>query len=126
MAANRKILLRPSEAGHYEEKRAGAAGIIVPSADGYAIVREDTYQGRTVDDAYADEDVVFLYHAVKGDRANLLLTDGQTITIGEKVAFAASGKLVAATTETDVWVAEEELDLSSVEVGDGLLACRKL
>jgi hypothetical protein len=142
MAANRKIFLRPSEAMQYEEGRAGAAGLmpgmnVVQNSAGewvagagpsLHILREDTLQGRTVDDPYEDEDVLFMGTPKPGDRINGLLLNGENVVIGDKVFYAASGKLekVAAEVNDGSWfTVREALDLSGVGGTDQLVAVEK-
>ena len=139
MAANRTVLLRVSESGLRDEKRAGVAGIypgmnVVLQSDNtvdpgaaaggvHRIAIENLLQGGTVDTVYAVDDVVFLQQPVPGDRLNLLLTAGQTITRGGGLKFAATGKLVTDGGTGTEYEAEE--DLSPVGT-DALIACRKL
>lgn len=79
-----------------------------PGADGgaptgpYAVVREDSYQGKTTSDAYAAGDRVFLYAPAVGEELNLLLADvagtGDDHTAGERLMVQnATGKMVAFT-----------------------------
>lgn len=83
-----------------------------PGSDGthpagpYAVVREDSYQGKTTSDAYAAGERVFLYVPVPGEELNLLLADvtgtGDDHTAGERLEVQnATGKFIALASTPD-------------------------
>src|SRR5688500_3133710 len=129
MAANRTILLRTSESGLFDERRAGTATIrpgmnvalqsdntVDPGAaagGAHRIVRENALLGLTVDDLYADGDVVFLYQPVPGDRLNLLLKTGQSVARSAGLKFDATGALIADAGSGTEYEAEETVDATA-------------
>src|SRR4051794_4005646 len=48
---------------------------------GVFIVKEDQLQGKTINDAYAVGDLVFLYKPISGDHLNLLIKSGQNLVV---------------------------------------------
>lgn len=131
MAANRTIVLK-SPYGQHEEARASAAitpgmvlqmgsdGRVAPKATAGAatpcmIAKEDAYQGKTVDNAYAINDVVFFWTPNPGDHGNVLLATGQNAAIGSILINNTAGTYnvaVAETTQRD-WQALEALNNAS-------------
>jgi hypothetical protein len=113
MAAPRTIVLQGELSHVHEERVAGAAGIVpgdcleytadneavIQATDGadapVLVAKEDDLQGKTIDDAYADEDIVFVHRAQKGDKLYLRLAASQTITIGSLLQFNGAGKVKA-------------------------------
>lgn len=79
--------------------KAGGTGA-VSAASPLHIVKEDALQGKTIDDAYAVGDNLFIYIPQKGDVLLALAKSGEDIDKGEGVAFDSTGKLVAATVDT--------------------------
>lgn len=70
---------------------------------GLVVLKEDALQGKTIDDAYAVDDVCFLYQVEPGDEINLLVKSGEDIDVGDKLVVegGTSGLFVeAAGTET--------------------------
>ena len=122
MSALRKVVLSTGEAGlgdRLDEKLAG--GAITPghlvmrnSADAVVVhatsggetsplfAKEDVYQGRTIDDAYASGEPVQLHHAGSGDVINCILATSQTIVIGDDIMSNGNGQ-VAKKTSTN-WI----------------------
>jgi hypothetical protein len=121
MATN-KIVLKGG--GHYDEGTLDAAvscgSAVELAADGNfdpvqssqaealkqgipLIAIEDALQGNTVDDAYASGDIVFTYQPVAGDHLQVLVKDGETIAIADKLVVEGGGSglfVEAAGTET--------------------------
>lgn len=54
-------------------------------------------QGKTVDDAYADGDNLFLHHAKPGDVLLVLVASGQTVLKGRGLSAASTGKFTVVT-----------------------------
>jgi len=54
---------------------------------------EDALQGKGIDDDYADGDFVRCWVAGRGDEVNALLTESQTIGVGDFLESAGNGKL---------------------------------
>ena len=57
----------------------------------FPIAKEDSLQGKTIDDAYAQGDRVFFWIPLPGDRANLLVKAGQNITVNDVLVVEAGG-----------------------------------
>jgi len=93
---------------------------------------EDALQGNTVSDAYAADDIVMSHLAKRGDEINALITAGQDISIGDKLASAGDGTLSDVTTLATaagvvvVAVAIEAVDLSATGAVATLAAVRVL
>lgn len=143
MAARNTIVLVGELERKYEERRAGEAGIkpgmllqfnasdeVIKHATAGAglgaqviVATENDFLGRTIDDAYADEELVHCHVAQPGDVLNLVVATGQTITPAVygtsngdgkwKVAGATDDKLVqfteTVTTAADTFVAARVL-----------------
>ena len=99
-----------SEGMVYDEKNAGAAGILpgmlvmLNSSDKVVIhatrggrgqlmiVLEDSLQGNTVSDAYTADNPVRVWMPRRGDVFYGLLKDGQDVNIGDQLISAGDGK----------------------------------
>jgi len=95
--------------------------------------KEDALQGKTVDDAYAADDVVSIHAALPGDNVWAYLQAGQNVAIGDKLISGGDGTLIedgqegsATTVRQAVAVALEALDLSASGAVDTRLAVRVL
>lgn len=90
-----------------------------PTAGGTAVEKiffvEDDFQGKTIDDAYAAGDVGRYVFAETGDVINVVLTESQTITKGEKLESAGNGKLRTLASGEAIAVAEEDVTTGSGE-----------
>lgn len=124
MVVERTIVLRGFDKGHHDEGVAGSAispGMgIEMAADGEFdpiaatqaeslkrnslwIAKEDMLQGKTIDDAYAIGDIVFMYKPLPGDKLLLLTKSGANIAVADKVVEEGGGSglfVEAAGTET--------------------------
>ncbi len=124
MADNRRIVLRGRDEGYGEGRcdEAMSPGMAIElAADGdydqvqatqaealkgvagLIILIEDSMQGKTVDDAYAADDVIFFYHPVNGEIINILVKSGEAIAVGDTLVVEAAGSglfVEAAGTET--------------------------
>ena len=69
---------------------AGGAGEIL-------VVKEDSYQGKTVDDLYAAGDPCFFHRAQKGDKLQMILLDGEVATLATLLTSDGAGRLKVAT-----------------------------
>ena len=92
--------------GHYDEGEADAAilpGIAVALAgdgnwdpttatEGLSLALESALNGKTIDDAYADGDRLFIYHPIPGDVVNVLVVSGEDIAVGDRLAVSTGGK----------------------------------
>jgi len=65
-----------------------------------AFVLEDRNEGRTVDDAIAVGELAEVYFALPGDAIQARISNGQDVTIGNKVESAGDGRLQAFTADT--------------------------
>ncbi len=79
------------------------------------IAREDSLQGKTLDDAYAPGNPVFLAIPVQGAVAQMLLTYGVSYAIGDLLISAGDGSLKKTTGTPLKYVAavEEAVDLTA-------------
>jgi hypothetical protein len=132
---------------NYEERDAGAAGILpgmlcMVDTDGDTIVHateggrtevvialEDSLQGNTVDDAYTVDNPVRLMLFRPGEEFNGLLEANQSIDIGEGLISAGNGKFKSATDsglsiDQIVAYAMEALDTSGSNPADTLCHMR--
>jgi len=90
------------------------------------IAKEDGLQGKTVDDAYALDDILFFVSPKSGDHINALVKSGEDIDIGDKLVVegGTSGLFVeAAGTETKFQLEALE-DSGGALAANTLLACR--
>jgi hypothetical protein len=55
------------------------------------VLIEDGLQGKTVDDAYASGDKAQAYQAVAGDHLQVLVKDGETIAVADKLVVEGGG-----------------------------------
>lgn len=89
------------------------------------IAMEDSYQGKTIDDAYATGDVVFVYVAQKGDKLNGRLAAAATaVVVGSALKHdGAGGLMLQGGTGTIIGFAEEAVD-NSGGASEAMLAWR--
>lgn len=124
MASNtlRTIVLKAGEAGigdgHEELVAAGAIKpghlVVIGSANTVTVhaaaggitlrhfAKEDSYQGKTIDDAYASGDPVMVHKAKRGDIINCILTTSQTIIIGDEIMSTGDGTVSKKTAALDI------------------------
>jgi len=111
---------------HHEEHKAGSNDIrpgmsVTIDADnrcrpaedtsqGMYFAKEDALQGRTIDDLYLPEDIVFLYRPNEGDHIHILVASGQTVNVGD-LGTILEGK----------GVVEDTPDFQYLEASDGAL-----
>lgn len=108
---NRTIVLKGKAKGHHEEGLISTTGVpgmhvTLQSNGQYAkspetsaelvkrgifILKEDDLQGKTINDAYAIGDLVFLYKPISGDHLNLLVKSGQNIAVGDLIVAEGGG-----------------------------------
>lgn len=95
------------------------------------IAEEDALQGNTIDTVYADDAIVSVIIPNKGSVVNVLLEDGQDVSIGDKLISTGDGKFKVTTDlesgETLAHVqgiADEALDLTGSNTEDTLVAMR--
>lgn len=95
--------------------------------DEVIIAKEDSLQGKTVDDVYADGAVVFCVMPGKGSAVNMLIEDEQNVSISNKIISAGNGKLKVSTDLESgetltvvVGVADEANDLTVSDSDDTL------
>jgi hypothetical protein len=62
------------------------------------IAKEDTLQGKTVNDAYANGDNIFVHMGLPNDVVQVLVASGQTIAKGVGLSAGTNGKWTADTT----------------------------
>lgn len=74
------------------------------------IAKEDTFQGKTIDDDYSSGDVVFFHRAMEGDTWNANIAASQGIGFGDFLASNGDGKLkVCGASDTALATAEAAL-----------------
>jgi len=73
---------------------------------------EDALQGRTINDAYAEDELVAIGVQHAGDVVYAMLDEGENASIGSFLQSAGNGSLAVSTTNP-VAVALEALDLSA-------------
>lgn len=134
MSATEKTIVLKGK-GHYDEGEADAAiscGMAVAMAAdgnwdpttstvGLSIAVEDALQGKTVNNAYADGDRLFIYHPMPGDVVNVLVVSGTNVAVGDKLAVGSGGKF-AETANGNLIALEGPGALAA----DALVACRVL
>lgn len=76
-------------------------------ANPIAVVLEDVLQGKTINDAYAAGDNIFVFQPRKGDVIQVLVASGQTVLKGRGLSAIASGKWNADTTNAPVQALED-------------------
>jgi hypothetical protein len=123
---NNTILLKGDLGRRYEEGRVKAATTIYPGmliefhTDGtlqphasaglsaiLMVAIEDGLAGKTIDDAYAAGDLVRYIILEPGDRAQMILVDGQTSVIGKPgLTSNGDGKLKVGVSGTDALLFE--------------------
>lgn len=133
----------------HEEAAAGAAGIkpgmliklnssgqvVIHDDEGgrgeAGIVEEDALQGGNVSTAYTSGDVLSYLLPTKGGEANVLIEDGQDISIGDKLISAGNGKFKIAsdlesgeTLDQVIAIATEANDLTGSNTSDTLSGAR--
>lgn len=111
--------------GKFDQPAATQANLLKESS--FKIAREDSLQGNTIDDAYADTDRLLWYHALPGDELNVLVKAAQTIAVGDKLIVEGAGSglfIEAAGTETRYQL--EALEALSPVGANGFVACRVL
>lgn len=62
------------------------------------VAKEDALQGKTVDDAYASGDNIFVHVALPGDRLQVLVASGQTVAKNAGLSAGTNGKWTVDTT----------------------------
>lgn len=86
------------------------------------IAKEDALQGKTVDDAYVQNDILFYYIPVPGDHVNALVKSGEDIDLRDLLVVEGGGSglfVEAAGTET-------KYQLQALEDSDGALGANTL
>jgi hypothetical protein len=124
MAVERTIVLRGIRKGHHDEGTLDRAlkpgGIVEMKANGHfdwisvtalestkrrsiKVLKEDAYQGKTINDAYSSGDNGFIHTPVQGDHLLVLVKSGQTIAVEDMGVEEGGGSqlvIKAAGTET--------------------------
>lgn len=89
---------------------------------GLKIAKEDGLRGKTVDDAYAANDIVQFYIPVPGDRLNVLVKTGADIDVGDKLIVEGGG--------SGLWIeaagTEARFQAEALEDSGGALAAATL
>lgn len=99
--------------------------------DEILIAEEDALQGANKGTAYTSGDIVSYLVPKRGDVINMLIEDGQDLSIGERVMSTADGKLKSVddiesgeTLVVVVGIAEEAMDLTGSNTSDTLSPIR--
>jgi hypothetical protein len=91
------------------------------------VALEDALQGKTVDDAYADDDLVFYHIAHPGDVLQLVLQAGENADEDDYLTSNGDGTVqVTAGAESTRWRAMEALDLSGGGAVDTFIRARRV
>jgi len=108
--------VRMAADGHYDPETLAADAA---AGRGLIIAKEDALQGKTVADAYAATDVLFVYVPIPGDVIHALVKTGENIDVGDylDVEGAGSGKFVEVSASA---TAEHKLPMSDARVWDDL------
>lgn len=86
------------------------------------IAKEDALQGKTVDDAYAQDDVLFFYIPLPGDHVNALVKSGEDIDVNDVLVVEGGGSgLFVEAAGTEV-----KYQLKALEDSGGALAANTL
>lgn len=140
--ARNTIVLQGDLSVSHDERRVKAATTIKPgmlievttgdvvqphaSAGSYAeklVAKEDSYQGKTVDDSYAAGDPCFFHRCQPGDKLQLILVDGAVATLGSFLTSNGDGKVkVASSTDQRLFKAAEALSPSGADAFIGAYA----
>lgn len=97
-----------------------------------AFAMEDALQGKTVDDAYADGDLVTYHLAVPGAEMLALIKAGSVLSVGEQLISGGDGTLIpigdvdSGYGTNVIAIAVEALDLSDSDLDDTLSPVRVL
>ncbi|MBU1067246.1 hypothetical protein KKE60_05635 [Patescibacteria group bacterium] len=91
----------------------------VAAGRGIVLAKENALEGQTVDDAYADGDILFLYYPIPGDVVHVLVKLGEDIDVGDylDVEGSGSGKFIEVSSAA---TAEYKLSLTSAKVWDAM------
>jgi hypothetical protein len=103
--------------GHICKRNSDGEAVVHATAGGHGeflLALENALIGDTVDDAYADNDLVFVAIPLPGDLVQCILADSQTITREEALTSNGDGtlKVVGAVTDVVVGYAEEDVTTS--------------
>lgn len=110
--------IRMAADGKYDPETLTAA---VAAGKGLKIAKEDSLQGKTVDDYYSDGDIVSFYTPIPGDHIQVLVKAGEDIDVGDNLAVegSGSGKFIEVSSSS---TAEYKLPLTSARKHDDLSA----
>lgn len=110
--------IRMAADGKYDPETLTAA---VAAGKGMKIAKEDSLQGKTVDDYYSDGDIVSFYTPIPGDHIQVLVKAGEDIDVGDNLAVegSGSGKFIEVSSSS---TAEYKLPLTSARKHDDLSA----
>lgn len=102
--------------GKYDEQTTALAASL---KGGLKLAKEAVLDaGKTIDDAYALDDILFFYTPLPGDHVHVLVKSGEDIDIGDKLVFEGGGSglfVEAAGSET-------KFQLEALEDSGGALA----
>lgn len=91
------------------------------------IAVEDSLQGKLISDVYEAESRVQVWVPTRGDIANMLLANGETVVIGDQLVSDGNGRVMKLptssagtldTTQAVVGVAVEAVDMSDSDAAD--------
>lgn len=108
--------------GKYDQMTSAQAAAL---KRGLQIAKEDGLQGKTIDDDYALDDVLFFFTALPGDHVNALVKSGEDIAIGDKLVVEGGGSglfVEAAGTETKFQL--EAIEAPGALAADTHVKCR--
>ena len=78
------------------------------------VATEDELQGNGIDTAYAADDQVQCWIPQRGEEANLILADGESVVIGDFLESAGDGTLVKHVPDTESLGADSSANLTTI------------
>lgn len=85
----------------------GTGTDVTAAAGQIKVLKEDVFQGKTVDDAWAANDNCQFYIPLPGDIIQVLVLSGQTVRKGDGLSANSAGKWVVDATEPAVQALEK-------------------
>lgn len=106
------MLIEMVAAGTYQAH--STAGSTIGNRKRTLVAKEDSLQGRTIDDNYTAGEVVFIHHCSPTDKLQLIVAAGAAAIVkGDRLTSAGDGTVKKATaTEIPYFEADEALDNS--------------
>ena len=119
-AASPGMFCSLSADGKYDPGHGGADGADIECL----ILEEDALQGKTLDQAYSSGDRGFFHIPIPGDVCNLLVTDGESIAVGDILIEDASTGLWIEAAGTEAKLKFKALEAAAPSGANGFCKCR--